>query len=92
MRNRLLLASKDIGEIDSLMLANISGHARYARVGFCGFRRRRPPPWSSLNYDREREGYVANVTERLLEAALEFSDDSRTASGPKEGERPVRPS
>lgn len=35
-----------------------------------------PLPWDSVNYDKDREGYVTNVTQQLLEAAPEFSDDS----------------
>ena len=73
-------SGKEIGEIDHLMIDKISGHARYAVVNFCGFMCLRPGhhplPWNSLKYDKEREGYLANVTEQLLEAAPDFSDDS----------------
>jgi hypothetical protein len=66
-------SGKEIGEIDHLMIDKISGHARYAVVNFCGFMCLRPGhhplPWNSLKYDKEREGYLANVTEQLLEAA-----------------------
>ena len=61
---------KEIGEIDHLMIDKISGHARYAVVNFCGFMCLRPGhhplPWNALKYDKEREGYLANVTEKLL--------------------------
>ena len=35
-----------------------------------------PLPWSSLTYDKRRNGYTTNVTEQLLRDAPEFSDDS----------------
>jgi hypothetical protein len=61
-------SGKEIGEIDHLMIDKISGHARYAVVNFCGFMCLRPGhhplPWNSLKYDKEREGYLANVTEQ----------------------------
>jgi hypothetical protein len=74
------LNDKEIGEVDHLMIDKISGQARYAVVNFCGFMclhpRHHPLPWSALRYDKGREGYITNVTESLLEAAPEFSDDS----------------
>jgi hypothetical protein len=74
------LNDKEIGEVDHLMIDKISGQARYAVVNFCVFMclrpRHHPLPWSALRYDKGREGYITNVTESLLEAAPEFSDDS----------------
>ncbi len=73
-------SGKEIGEIDHLMIDEISGQARYAVVNFCGFMCLRPGhhplPWSSLKYEKSREGYITNVTQQQLEAAPEFSDDS----------------
>jgi hypothetical protein len=70
----------EIGEIDHLMIDKVSGQVRYAVMSFGGFmglgHSHYPLPWSSLKYDKEREGYVTNVTEQQLKNAPEFSDDS----------------
>ncbi len=75
----------DIGEIDHLMIDKVSGNVRYAIMSFGGFlglgENHFPLPWNSLHYDRDREGYVANVTEQQLRDAPEFSDDSWTDRG-----------
>ncbi len=76
------LAGNEIGEIDHLMIDKISGRVRYAVMSFGGFmglgHSHYPLPWNSLTYDKEREGYAANVTEQQLKDAPEFSDDSWT--------------
>jgi hypothetical protein len=70
----------DIGEIDHLMIDKVSGTVRYAVMSFGGFlglgESHYPLPWNSLRYDREREGYVINVTEQQLRNAPEFGDDN----------------
>ncbi len=72
----------EIGEIDHLMIDKVSGNVRYAVMSFGGFlglgEKHFPLPWNSIHYDRDREGYVANVTEQQLRDAPEFSDDSWT--------------
>ena len=35
-----------------------------------------PLPWSSLTYEKGRNGYTTNVTEQQLRDAPDFSDDS----------------
>ena len=71
---------KEIGRIERLMIDKVSGQVRYAVVDFCGFMCIRhghhPIPWSSLTYDKESDWYTTNVTEQLLEAAPDFTDDS----------------
>lgn len=69
-----------IGEIDHLMIDQISGNIRYAVMSFGGFlglgHSYFPLPWNAIRYDLDREGYIANVTEQQLKDAPEFSDDN----------------
>lgn len=69
----------DIGEIDHLMIDKVSGNVRYAVMSFGGFmglgQSHYPLPWSSLTYDRDREGYLTSVTEQQLKEAPEYSDE-----------------
>lgn len=73
---------KEIGAIDHLMIDQVTGQARYAVVNFCGFMCLRPGhhavPWSALRYDKDNRRYTTAVTEKLLEEAPEFSDESWT--------------
>ncbi|WOJ91152.1 PRC-barrel domain-containing protein [Methylocapsa polymorpha] len=70
----------EIGNIDHLMIDKLSGQVRYAIMSFGGFlglgHSHYPLPWSSLTYDKQRDGYATNVTEQQLKDAPEFSDDS----------------
>jgi hypothetical protein len=69
----------EIGAIDHLMIDKVSGNVRYAVMSFGGFmglgQRHYPLPWSSLTYDRDREGYLTNVTQQQLIEAPEYTDD-----------------
>lgn len=73
-------SGNEIGQIDHLMIDKLSGHVRYAIMSFGGFmglgHSHYPLPWSSLSYDKQRDGYTTNVTEQQLKDAPEFSDDS----------------
>lgn len=73
---------KEIGKIDRLMIDRASGHALYAIVDFCGFMCLRPDhhaiPWSAVQYDKANQRYTTTVTEKLLEEAPAFDDDSWT--------------
>jgi sporulation protein YlmC with PRC-barrel domain len=70
----------EIGKVDHLMIDKISGQVRYAVMSFGGFlglgHSHYPLPWSSLTYDKGRNGYTTNVTEQQLRDAPEFIDDS----------------
>ena len=70
----------EIGKVDHLMIDKISGQVRYAIMSFGGFlglgHSHYPLPWSSITYDKGRNGYTTNVTEQQLRDAPEFSDDS----------------
>jgi hypothetical protein len=72
----------EIGEVDHLMIDKSSGNVRYAVMSFGGFlglgQSHYPLPWNSLEYDRNREGYIANVTEQQLKDAPEYGEDKWT--------------
>lgn len=71
---------KEIGKIDHLMIDKQSGQICYVVMSFGGFlglgHSHYPLPWSSFAYNKQLEGYTANVTEQQLKDAPEFSDDS----------------
>ena len=71
---------KEIGKIDHLMIDIVSGRVLYAVVDFCGFMCLRPGhhplPWTSLKYDRDRRGYVTDVSQELVESAPDYTDES----------------
>ncbi len=73
-------SGKEIGRIDRLVIDRVAGQVRYAVVDFCGFMCMRHEnhlvPWGSLTYDNDRDWYTSNVTEKQLETAPEFTDDS----------------
>ncbi|QBR70994.1 photosystem reaction center subunit H [Beijerinckiaceae bacterium] len=75
-------SGNEIGNVDHLMIDKLSGQVRYAIMSFGGFlglgHSHYPLPWSSLTYDKQRDGYMTNVTEQQLKDAPEFSDDSWT--------------
>lgn len=73
---------ENIGEIDQLLIDRSSGSVRYAVMSFGGFlglgNRQYPLPWSSIRYDAQREGFIANVTQQQLKDAPQFSEESWT--------------
>ena len=75
-------SGKEIGRVDRLIIDKVAGQVRYAVVDFCGFMCMRHEnhlvPWGSLTYDKDRDWYTSNVTEKQLETAPEFTDDSWT--------------
>ena len=62
-----------IGEIEDVVLDKLSNNIMFAIVSFGGFlgmaEKYHPMPWSTLDYDQERGGYVVAVTKAQLEAA-----------------------
>jgi sporulation protein YlmC with PRC-barrel domain len=74
------LNGKKIGEIDHLMIDKLSGRVTYAVMSFGGFiglgHSHYPIPWGALKYDTNFNGYVTGITEKQLNDAPAFSDDS----------------
>lgn len=62
-----------IGHVDDLSIHKVSGEAVYAVMSFGGFlgmgERLHPLPWSMLEYDVARNGYVVPMDRAALEAA-----------------------
>lgn len=62
-----------IGKVEDVVLDKQSNNIMFAVVGFGGFlgmnEKYHPLPWSTLDYQKEHDGYVVNVTKEQLEAA-----------------------
>lgn len=65
-----------LGHIDDIILAKQSGKATFAVMSFGSFLgmggEYHPLPWESLHYDRDRGGYVVNVSREQLEKAPHY--------------------
>lgn len=95
--NRLIAASRvngtpvlnqagdRIGHVEDLSIDKISGEVPYALLSFGGFlgigERFHPLPWSVLNYDPGRAGYVVPLDKPQLEAAPSYTKDELEAFG-----------
>lgn len=66
-------AGDKIGTVEDVVLDKLSNNIMFAVVGFGGFlginEKFHPLPWSTLDYQKDRDGYVVNVTKEQLEAA-----------------------
>lgn len=66
-------AGDKIGKVEDVVLDKQSNNIMFAVVGFGGFlgmnEKFHPLPWSTLDYEKARDGYVVNVTKQQLEAA-----------------------
>jgi PRC-barrel domain len=81
-----------IGSIERVMIDKVSGKVSYAVLSFGGFLGigddHYPLPWQSLKYDTNLGGYRTGVTQKQLEGAPKYgndsswdwADDSRTSS------------
>jgi hypothetical protein len=69
-----------LGEIDYLVIDQISGRVAYAITTFGSFaglaQRHYPIPWTALEYDTGLKGYRTGITEAQLRDAPAFGDDS----------------
>lgn len=67
-----------IGEIDHLMIDQVTGRAAYAVMSFGGFlglgHSHYPIPWQALKYDSGLNGYRTGITQDQLKDAPEFQD------------------
>ena len=65
-----------IGHVDDLSIEKVSGRTVYAITSFGGFlgigEKFHPIPWSLLEYDVERGGYVVPLDRAALEAAPSY--------------------
>ena len=62
-----------IGEIEDVMLDKTTNNIMFGVVGFGGFlgmgEKYHPIPWSSLDYEKDKGGYIVPFTKEQLEAA-----------------------
>ena len=77
-------AGDKIGKVEDVVLDKQSNNIMFAVVGFGGFlgmnEKFHPLPWSTLDYQKEREGYVVNMTKEQLQAAPADGIDQLTMS------------
>ncbi len=70
-----------LGHISSFMVEKRSGQVRYALLSFGGFlglgNDHYPIPWSMLNYDTDKGGYVVDLSKETLENAPRHVVDPR---------------
>ena len=74
-------AGNKLGSIDYLVIDKRSGRVRYAALEFGGFlgmgTNRYPVPWTLLEYDTDRGGYVVPINKDTLEGAPRYAADQR---------------
>ncbi|MCP1972988.1 MULTISPECIES: PRC-barrel domain-containing protein [Bradyrhizobium] len=72
--------NQKIGSIERVMIDKQSGKVSYAVLGFGGFLGigddHYPLPWQSLKYDTSLEGYRTNLTQKQLEGAPKYADET----------------
>lgn len=74
-----------IGHVDDLSVEKISGRVVYAIISFGGFlgigEKFHPLPWSLLDYDLERSGFVVPLDQFVLENAPNYDPEELRALG-----------
>ena len=80
-------AGQHIGSIEDVMLEKSSNSIMFAVIGFGGFlgvgEKYHAIPWASLDYEKDRGGYVVPYTEEELKAAPAHSINELTGSDGK---------
>ncbi len=69
-----------LGSIEHVMLDKLSGQVAYAVMSFGGFlgigEKYHPLPWSVLDYDTSKGGYVVDLDKKALEGAPSYGETS----------------
>ena len=81
-------AGTRLGHIDDLSIEKVGGRVVYAIMSFGGFlgigEKFHPLPWSLLDYDPERAGYVVPLDKAALDAAPHYDrSELRALGGPR---------
>lgn len=75
-------AGEHIGDIEDVMLEKTSNGIMFAVIGFGGFlgigEKYHAIPWASLNYDKDKDGYVVPYDKEQLRAAPSYSVNELT--------------
>jgi sporulation protein YlmC with PRC-barrel domain len=78
-------AGERIGHIEDLSIDKVSGQVRFALLAFGRFLgigdRFHPLPWSVLEYDTHKNGYVIPLEKSELEKAPHYAKDEMEAYG-----------
>jgi sporulation protein YlmC with PRC-barrel domain len=78
-------AGDRIGSIEDVMLEKMSNGIMFAVIGFGGFlgigEKYHAIPWSTLDYNEDKGGYVVPFTKEQLEAAPSYSINDLTKGG-----------
>lgn len=68
-----------LGTVNNIMLDKRTGKVAYAEMSFGGFlgigEQYHPLPWSMLEYDEDKEGYVVPLDKKALEGAPNYGPD-----------------
>lgn len=74
-----------IGHVEDLSIDKVSGQVRYALLSFGGFlgigEKFHPLPWSVLDYDVAKAGYVVPLGEAALRTAPSYTKSELEAFG-----------
>jgi len=66
-----------IGKVEDVILDKLSGKVLFAAIGFGGVlgmgEKYAPVPWSVLDYDEDKEGYVVPLSEEVIKQAPVYS-------------------
>ena len=80
-----------LGHVEDLSIHKVSGHVIYALMSFGGFlgigERFHPMPWSMLEYDIERDGYVVPLDKSALQKAPSLDREQLETLGGGDGWR-----
>lgn len=78
-------AGDKLGHVDDLSIEKVSGRVIYAIMSFGGFlgigEKFHPIPWSLLDYDLERAGYIVPLDRAALEGAPHYDRYELTELG-----------
>ena len=75
-------AGEKIGHVEDIILDKLSNNIMFAVIGFGGFlgmgEKFHPVPWSLLDYDKEKGGYVVSLSKDVLKTAPAYSVNELT--------------
>jgi sporulation protein YlmC with PRC-barrel domain len=75
-------AGESIGTVEDVVLSKQTNDIMFAVLGFGGFlgigEKYHAVPWSLLNYDEDKGGYVVPMTKEVLKAAPAYDIDDLT--------------
>ncbi|WP_340317149.1 PRC-barrel domain-containing protein [Rhizorhabdus argentea] len=78
-------SGETIGHVDDLSIERLSGRVIYAIMSFGGFlgigEKFHPIPWSMLDYDPTRGGYVVPLDRAALQGAPHYGRDELVSLG-----------